>query len=61
MKRRLHFCSVLIAFLGSLSLSASAAQYDVTIRGGKIVDGTGNPWFYGQHSNWVALMPLSSS
>src|SRR5205814_3511722 len=47
MKRRLHFFSVLIAFLGSLSLSASAAQYDVTIRGGKIVDGTGNPWFYG--------------
>src|SRR5690348_917846 len=25
----------------------SAQQYDIIISNGKIVDGTGNPWFYG--------------
>jgi len=30
-------------------LSNAAEQtYDVVLRGGKIVDGTGNPWFYGE-------------
>ncbi len=47
MKRRRHFLSALIALLVGLSLSASAAQYDLIIRNGKIVDGSGNPWFYG--------------
>lgn len=30
-----------------ISLGANAQQYDVIIRNGKIVDGSGNPWFYG--------------
>jgi N-acyl-D-amino-acid deacylase len=41
----------LAAVVLCLSLSASAAggelSFDVIIHGGRIVDGTGNPWFYG--------------
>jgi dihydroorotase/N-acyl-D-amino-acid deacylase len=35
----------LVIFL--LALPTFAQQYDTIIRGGKIVDGSGNPWFYG--------------
>src|SRR5262249_27617504 len=33
--------------LAILPLAAGGAQYDLIIRNGKIVDGSGNPWFYG--------------
>ncbi len=29
------------------ALGCHAQQYDVIIKNGKIVDGSGNPWFYG--------------
>src|SRR5213079_2359499 len=31
----------------SAILHAAAGEYDLVIRHGKIVDGSGNPWFYG--------------
>lgn len=31
----------------TVSAFAQIAEYDVVIRGGRIFDGTGNPWFYG--------------
>src|SRR5947209_1913867 len=37
-----------IGMLGTLALCLiAAAPYDLVIRGGKVVDGTGNPWSYG--------------
>jgi N-acyl-D-amino-acid deacylase len=39
---------LILAALGVLfAPPASAQQYDTLIRNGKIVDGSGNPWFYG--------------
>jgi N-acyl-D-amino-acid deacylase len=51
---RSHRLGLLCASLGAVAfLSSTGAQlsadtpYDVLIRNGKIVDGSGNPWFYG--------------
>ncbi len=37
----------ILPWLILLCVPAPAQQYDLVIRGGKIVDGAGNPWFYG--------------
>jgi dihydroorotase/N-acyl-D-amino-acid deacylase len=37
----------LLALALLIALPTFAQQYDTLIRGGKIVDGSGNPWFYG--------------
>src|ERR1035437_1658526 len=52
MKTKIYAAIVasLIALAGlptSASAQAAEPQYDLVIRHGKIVDGTGNPWFYG--------------
>lgn len=36
-----------VAWLLVLSLSGMGQPYDLVIRNGKIIDGSGNPWFYG--------------
>jgi len=33
--------------LSALPVNAAKADFDIVIRRGKIIDGTGNPWFYG--------------
>ena len=43
MKTRL----LLIILVGVFTPTAFSQQYDTLIRNGKIVDGSGNPWFYG--------------
>jgi N-acyl-D-aspartate/D-glutamate deacylase len=42
---RLPWISIALLFV-SLA-GAAEPEYDIIIRGGKIVDGSGNPWFYG--------------
>src|SRR5262249_29957580 len=46
---RFLLCSFLFASLLAIPTPAAAAdpKYDLVIRNGRIVDGTGNPWFYG--------------
>lgn len=38
---------LLMAALSAASVRAAAAEYDFVIRRGKVIDGSGNPWFYG--------------
>ncbi|MBR9988595.1 MAG: D-aminoacylase [Gemmatimonadetes bacterium] len=37
---------LLIGLLFTAAAPVTAQQYDVLIRGGRVVDGTGNPWYY---------------
>ena len=45
--RQLVLFLCLLCFLASFVSSASSADFDILILNGKIVDGSGNPWFYG--------------
>ena len=40
-------CAIVWLFLSASCLNSAAPLYDVIIRNGRIVDGTGNPWFHG--------------
>src|SRR5690242_21103106 len=44
--KRLLACTLQVALLATVPLCAMAQQYDILIRNGKVVDGTGNPSFY---------------
>src|SRR5690349_21714170 len=48
-RRQLAIClSAAFALLTATALMpAQEPAYDILIRNGKIIDGTGNPWFYG--------------
>src|SRR5881409_199902 len=49
MKRRLLLwrCCVLLAAVCAGSANAAQPDYDLLIQHGRIIDGSGNPWFYG--------------
>jgi len=49
MKRRLKLwrCCALLAALCAGSANAAQPEYDLLIRHGRIIDGSGNPWFQG--------------
>ena len=50
MRQQLVACLLSIAFIVSLPFTDSTAaddSYDLAVINGRIIDGTGNPWFYG--------------
>jgi N-acyl-D-aspartate/D-glutamate deacylase len=47
MKYRLPSLLVAIVLLFTTNIGVHAADFDIVIRNGRIVDGTGNPWSYG--------------
>ena len=50
MCRRLGIAFIALAIVAFVSISCSRTQeegFDIVIKGAKVVDGTGNPWFYG--------------
>ena len=38
-------CAVALALVSAGPLTAQAPRYDVVIHGGRVVDGTGAPWY----------------
>src|SRR5262245_58372058 len=45
--RTMKMSRALLLLFATLSLHAALPEYDLVIRNGKIANGTGNPWFYG--------------
>ncbi|MEQ8786206.1 MAG: D-aminoacylase [Pirellulaceae bacterium] len=45
--RILAVAALLLSLSPTMSQADDRAQYDLVIRGGKVVDGSGNPWFHG--------------
>ena len=42
----LRFVPAVLSLVFTMSIFAADPAYDLVLRGGKVVDGTGNPWFY---------------
>lgn len=40
------YCAMLAIVLAAIPAALQAADYDVVIRGGRLLDGSGNPWVY---------------
>lgn len=46
MIKRLMFLTVICASLLGISMDMQAQDYDVVLENGRVLDGTGNPWYY---------------